>query len=247
MMKNNGKAPVQSKRKAFVLVMVVVVAVSLCVWLFVMPRIEEKRLEDRTVALLDSIEQGIGEIPMDSTITARTVDYYDTPDDGGDVITLFWENPDASTDSEAATPAVSDQPESTEVITGIGVLTIEKIDLKMPVSDGISEAQLKVSAGWVPQTAPVGETGNAVIAGHRNYAYGSHFNRLGEMEIGDTIAYTSKDGESMVFVVSEILEVLPGDQTAFVQPEDQQMLTLYTCTPIRTASHRLLVRALLVQ
>ena len=241
-MKNSGKKPARSRQKAFALVMALVVAVALGIWLFVMPRIEASRLDDRTAALLDSIEQGDGTLPVDSAIADGTVDFYDTAD-GGDVITLFWEN----TEVGAEAPATASQPEDPEVITGIGVLTIAKIDLKMPVSDGVSEAQLKVSAGWVPQTAPIGETGNAVIAGHRNYTYGSHFNRLGELEVGDEIAYKSKDGESMVFIVSEILEIVPGDQAAFEQPEDEQMLTLYTCTPIRTATHRLLIRALRVQ
>lgn len=239
--RNSGQNPAQKKQKAFALVMALAVSVSLCVWLFVMPRIQENRLEQRRIALLDSIERGDGEIPVDSAMTAGPVDFYDTPDDGGDVITLFWENPEGGAE---ATAAAQEDP---EVITGIGILTIEKIGLTMPVSDGVSAAQLKVSAGWVPQTAPVGETGNAVIAGHRNYAYGSHFNRLGELEVGDAIAYKNKDGESMVFTVSEILEVVPGDQTAFEQPDDTRMLTLYTCTPIRTATHRLLVRAVRAQ
>jgi sortase A len=97
--------------------------------------------------------------------------------------------------------------------------------------------------GHVPQTAAVGDTGNAVIAGHRSYTHGEHFNRLGEAEIGDIIQYAGISGERMVFVVDEILEIIPGDQAAFDQPEDKSQITLYTCTPIRTATHRLLVRA----
>lgn len=122
-------------------------------------------------------------------------------------------------------------------------MTIEKIDVQLPISECISEAQLKVSPGHVPQTPPIGDTGNAVVAGHRSYEYGQHFNRLGELETGDLIQYQSKDGEQMTFAVFDILEITPGDQTAFEQPEDAQILTLYTCTPIRAATHRLLIRA----
>jgi sortase A len=97
--------------------------------------------------------------------------------------------------------------------------------------------------GHVPQTAAIGSVGNAVIAGHRSYTDGEHFNRLGEAQTGDIIRYVSIEGVEMLFEVDEILEIVPGDQTAFEQPEDRAMITLYTCTPIRTASHRLLVRA----
>ena len=43
--------------------------------------------------------------------------------------------------------------------------------------------------------------------------------------------------------VFEITEIEPADQIAFIQPTDESIITLYTCTPIREATHRLLVRA----
>jgi len=127
---------------------------------------------------------------------------------------------------------------------GIGILEIDKISLKLPVVEGVTEDCLKTAVGRVPETAFIGETGNAVIAGHRSYTYGEYFNRLGEMETGDIIIYTPKDGESMTFEVFEVTEITPGDQIAFIQPEDESIITLYTCTPVRTATHRLLVRAI---
>lgn len=35
-------------------------------------------------------------------------------------------------------------------VTGTGVLEVETINLKMPVSYGATQSSLKVSAGWVP-------------------------------------------------------------------------------------------------
>jgi len=125
----------------------------------------------------------------------------------------------------------------------IGTLTIDKINLKLPVVEGVTLAQLKIAVGHVPQTPAIGEIGNAVIAGHRNYTYGSMFNRLGEIEVGDIITYTPKGGQPMIFTVFEITEIVPGDPITFIQPTDESIITLYTCTPVRVASHRLLIRA----
>lgn len=128
----------------------------------------------------------------------------------------------------------------------IGILTIPKIGARLPVTAGVTEEQLKISEGWVMQTAPIGSAGNAVVAGHRSYTWGRHFNRLDELEPGDEIFYTKKGGKTMRFVVSETLTVEPDDPAVFAAPSaGLAQLTLYTCTPVRIATHRLVVRALL--
>lgn len=136
-------------------------------------------------------------------------------------------------------------PEATPVPVGaeLGIVTIDKINLKLPVVEGVGKEQLKIAVGHIQETPPIGKIGNAVIAGHRNYTYGSMFNRLDEMEIGDIIDYAPIDGQPIQFRVFEIIEIEPGDQIAFVQPNDESIITLYTCTPVREATHRLLVRA----
>lgn len=128
----------------------------------------------------------------------------------------------------------------------IGILTIPKIGARLPVTAGVTEEQLKISEGWVMQTAPIGSVGNAVVAGHRSYTWGRHFNRLDELEAGDEIIYTKQGGETIRFVVYETLTVEPDDPAVFAAPPaGRAQLTLYTCTPIRIATHRLVVRALL--
>ena len=148
---------------------------------------------------------------------------------------------------EAGEPGEGADPEKTadpDGMEGIGILTIPKIDAHLPVTAGVSEDQLKVSEGWVRQSSPIGGMGNAVVAGHRSYTYGRHFNRLGELEAGDEIFFTSIDGGEMRFVVSEVVVTGPEDPAVFGQPpEGVARLTLYTCTPVKIASHRLIVRA----
>lgn len=145
--------------------------------------------------------------------------------------------------SETAEIAAEPVPEAG---SEIGILTIPKIGARLPVTAGVTEEQLKISEGWVMQTAPIGSAGNAVVAGHRSYTWGRHFNRLDELEAGDEIIYTKKDGETIRFVVYETLTVGPDDPAVFAPPPaGQAQLTLYTCTPVRIATHRLVVRALL--
>ena len=127
----------------------------------------------------------------------------------------------------------------------IGMLIIPKIEAQLPVTAGVTKEQLNVSEGWVMQTAPIGGKGNAVIAGHRSYTWGRHFNRLEELEAGDEILFTTADGEPIPFLVSEILTADPDDPSVFALPPDGgAQLTLYTCTPVRIATHRLIVRAM---
>lgn len=239
------KKPFPAKTIAITAVMVICVAAG--AWFALSPMLEKNRAMEQQNALLDSIEQGDGEIVLDAALAATAVDFYD---DSGEETP----QPDAT-----ATPAATEsggEPEATApgdvttaadtVITGIGILTIDKIDAKLPVTDGVTSAQLKVAVGHVRGTPDIGAEGNSVIAGHRSYTYGQFFNRLGEVAVGDIIRYQIKDGEVMEFSVYEILEVDPSDPATLYQPEDKNIITLLTCTPIRTATHRLLVRAELI-
>jgi LPXTG-site transpeptidase (sortase) family protein len=235
-------------KRTLLLAALLLVAVCAGAYFLLAPGAESGKAQARQDELLTSITEGDGVITVPAAELVAAVDYYDPPPDGAahepdfiaaDVLPLAAAPADPETPAEETAGVSTD----TGTITGLGVLTIEKIDLTLPISEGVSETQLNISPGHVPQTAAIGGTGNAVIAGHRSYEDGKHFNRLGELEAGDLIQYQSRDGEIMTFAVFEILEVEPGDQTAFAQPDDAQLLTLYTCTPIRTATHRLLVRA----
>lgn len=200
-------------------------------WLLISPMLEKQRMLDRQAELLDSIASGNGVITLEKSFPAGDVDFYD----------MSGEIPATEVELPREEPA----PATLEV-TGTGILTIDRIDAVLPVTDGVSETQLKVAVGHVPQTAPLGGEGNAVIAGHRSYTYGHFFNRLGELSEGDFIRYEDTSGAAFIYEVFETLVIEPGDQTAFTQPEGERLLTLYTCTPIRKATHRLLVRARLV-
>ena len=239
------KNPYKHLRTA-ALILTALITGYFAVRLAVLPRLEQDKTREQQTALLESIRQGNGVLAIDPAEDANVDFYDDGPDAPAEETALFaplLELPVAPEDSDAGPAVESGEPVDPGIWGGIGILTYERLDMELPVGEGVSSAQLKISVGHVPQTAVIGDTGNAVIAGHRSYTHGEHFNRLGEAEIGDIIQYVSIDGERMAFVVDEILEIVPGDQAAFDQPTDKAQITLYTCTPIRTATHRLLVRA----
>lgn len=121
------------------------------------------------------------------------------------------------------------------------ILRIPKIDSENPVREGVSRSILSDSLGHEEETALAGEKGNCVIAGHRNYNFGKFFNRLDEVQEGDLI-YVDTATETYTYMVSQIKVVDPEDVSVLAQ-QDKEQLTLYTCTPIYIATHRLVIIA----
>jgi sortase A len=236
--------------KAVVLGAVMIAALCTGLWFFASPSLNRQADLDQQNEILDGIlavmpayavdESGV-EIPAHEQEPA-VLDYAVNTTELTNDVPAFPNEPEIM---PTDTPNIellnlADFPSG---ITPIGILTIDSIDLRLPVMEGVDEQELRIAPGRVPQTAVVGEIGNSVIAGHRNYNYGSMFNRLGEVENGDIIGFQAINGEVMTFEVFEILTILPDNPIAFIQPQDESIITLYTCTPVREATHRLLIRA----
>jgi sortase A len=126
----------------------------------------------------------------------------------------------------------------------IGKLSINKIDLTIPIMEGASQANLKVAAGHMKGTSPIGEIGNAAIAAHRSYTYGKQFNRLPEVESGDLIQVETTQ-KILIYKITEKLLVLPTDLSVLQNNKDESILTLITCHPMKNPTHRYIVKAVL--
>ncbi|HAU51262.1 MAG TPA: class C sortase, partial [Clostridiales bacterium] len=92
-----------------------------------------------------------------------------------------------------------------------------------------------------------GAPGNLVIFGHRMRRYGSIFNRLGEVCIGDSIVI-ERSGQAFTYTVDAIDTVEPSSLSAYIGMEKEGdpescRITLITCTPIGVGSHRLVITA----
>jgi sortase A len=190
------------------------------------PMIKNKIYDKKQGEILSLIEDGHSEILVNIKSNDE-VDYYDLDDE-----------------EEAE---ISDETEVINSVNGIGILEIESIDLKLPVVEGATKATLKVALGHVSESAPISEVGNCIIAGHRKYEYGLMFNRLDEVEVGDVIKYTMVDGTNYAYKVYTTTVILPNDNALFDFDDGQKKLTLLTCTPIKKATHRLLVQASLIE
>lgn len=128
----------------------------------------------------------------------------------------------------------------------IGKIIIEKIDVDMILIDGISDIDLIYGAGHMENTAYPGETGNCAIPAHRGFSFGTYFYRLDELENGDVIEIEYL-GNIYEYSVDDKFIIKPTDTYILRQPKDKKMLTLITCDPPVTGTHRLIVTASLIE
>ena len=139
-------------------------------------------------------------------------------------------------------PEPSETPEELMDERTIGIIEIDKIELKLPILEGATTQTMKVGAGHMTETAPLGEIGNAAVAAHRARTKGRMFNRLNEVDIGDRIDIRTRN-DSFVYQVTDIKVVLPTDLSVLDNDGDKATLTLNTCDPLVNPTHRLIVRA----
>ncbi len=155
----------------------------------------------------------------------------------------------ATTSSEpaaAAAPAPPTAKKNQVIPEPIGVLKISKINLKLPLMSGATAGNMKIGAAWMKQTTPIGENGNTGIAAHRSYTKGRFFNRLDEVALGDDITIIS-GGKEYKYTVFNIVVVEPTDVSVLRGDKGESVVTLITCTPIKVATHRLIVQGRLVK
>jgi len=131
-------------------------------------------------------------------------------------------------------------------ITGTGIMgyiTIDKIDVQLPIYHGTDTAVLAAGAGHLEGTSlPVGgESTHAVISAHRGLPSALLFTNLDELEVGDTFSITVLD-QVLTYKVDQITIVLPEEIENLYIEEGKDYCTLMTCTPYGINTHRLLVR-----
>lgn len=135
----------------------------------------------------------------------------------------------AETDStEAAYPDYHQYPQMSmptaqvDDINYIGVLSIEALDLQLPIAADWSYKELKNSPCRYFGSA---YSDDLVVAGH-NYA--AHFGKLHNLRSRDSISFTDMDGNEFRYRVSavEVLDATAVDEMC----SGDWPLTLFTCT-----------------
>jgi LPXTG-site transpeptidase (sortase) family protein len=145
-------------------------------------------------------------------------------------------------------------------------LIIPKIQLEAPIQP-VSYKSVEVDGktyeqwfapdspivGWHQTSAQLGTSGNTVLNGHHNI-FGEVFRDLSELEVGDQIVIQS--GQKVFeYVVGTTLIVPERNQSIetrlenarWIQPSSDERITIVTCWPYESNTHRVIVVAVPVE
>lgn len=173
--------------------------------------------------------------------------------------------PDSTvTPSPQPTQAVQDQTVPTAAATAsLSRLVIPAIGLDVPiVSVGIVTLEVDGqpvqtwdvprwrAVGWHQSSVLPGQVGNTVLNGHQS-GYGGVFQSLERLQPGDEITLYAGDAEYRYRIVERHLLEEAGQPLAvraenarWILPTADERLTLVTCAPDASATHRLVIVAL---
>lgn len=129
--------------------------------------------------------------------------------------------------------------------TIMGLIIIDKINLKLPIIDGATKPNMLAGIARVKGTSNIGEIGNIGLAGHRSRTYGRFFNRLDEINKGDKIVLIDRNNKSYEYTVYEKLIVKPDNVSVLNRNSKDKILTLITCHPRKNPTHRLIIHCVL--
>ncbi|EGY80108.1 sortase [Peptoniphilus indolicus ATCC 29427] len=125
----------------------------------------------------------------------------------------------------------------------ISVISIPKINLRLPIYHGTDEAVLQVAIGHIPGTSlPVGgKDTHSVISGHTGLTSAKLFTDIEKLLNGDTFTLNTLN-ETLIYEVDQVRVVLPQEVDDLNIDKGKDYVTLQTCTPYGVNTHRLLVR-----
>jgi len=175
---------------------------------------------------------GIALLMVFSQISADTPQkpvWIQDPYTGDSVLTVVRE-PDQSLWNAAR---IKDYEESLEVEADppLGILTIDKLNIQVPVYNGTDEFVLNRGAGRIKGMAKMEEVGNLGISGHRD----GFFRGLKDIQLGDDILVQTTSGVAE-YAVSSITIVDKSDISP-LEPSTEKMITLVTCYPFYFVGH----------
>ena len=113
----------------------------------------------------------------------------------------------------------------------VAVLSIEHLDITVPVFNGTDDYNLNRGVGRIKGTAWIDVDGNLGIAGHRD----GFFRPLKDIEIGDNMSLQTAGG-TVTYQVSSI-EIVEPDDVSVLHPTQERTLTLVTCYPFYYVGH----------
>jgi sortase A len=122
----------------------------------------------------------------------------------------------------------------------LGILTINTINLQVPIYNGTDDVTLDRGAGRIKGMAKMDEVGNLGISGHRD----GFFRGMKDVQVGDDIDIQTTRGTENYEVTSII--IIPKEDASVLAPTTEKILTIVTCYPFYFVGHapkRLIVTA----
>jgi sortase A len=147
---------------------------------------------------------------------------------------------------QLASPLIRQQYRTHTIAVGDSLtrIKIPAIGVDVVVVEGTTASALRAGAGHYPETPLPCDIGNVGIAGHRT-TYGKPFNQIDRLKPGDPIILETPVGTCTYQVAKDPFVVLPNDFSVVAPPPDPtaRWLTLTSCHPKGSASHRIVIRA----
>lgn len=154
----------------------------------------------------------------------------------------FW--PNVTYRVKAATTAPIPETDFAKLDRTSNHLVVPRLRLDTPILDNPDASTLDRGLWRRPNTSTPDKGSNTVMSGHRwvyNNPTSAVFYNLDKVKTGDK-AVAVWDGKIYVYKVTEI-KTVPPTAIEVEGPSTDNRLTLYTCTPLWTATNRLVVSA----
>ncbi|MFJ8661385.1 class E sortase [Streptomyces sp. NPDC093795] len=180
---------------------------------------------------------------------------------------LWWTNVLAGQETDQAKEQIEDtwakgetKPEAFEPGEGFAIMYIPKLDVVVPVAEGIDKAKVldkgmagHYAEGSLKTAMPSDKQGNFAVAGHRN-THGEPFRYINRLKPGDPIVVETQSA----YYTYEMASILPQTAPSNVSVIDPvpkgsgftgpgRYITLTTCTPEFTSTYRMIVWGKLVE
>lgn len=120
-----------------------------------------------------------------------------------------------------------------------GYVTVNKLNLNMPIYLGASDYNMSLGAAHMTQTSiPYGgENTHSVISGHCGYGYLDYFRHIDSLQVNDEVIITTPFGKLRYTVCDKVI-IKPNEFEPIMIQEGKDLLTLITCYPYPTNKYR---------
>ena len=128
---------------------------------------------------------------------------------------------------------IKDYEDSLKVVKELplAILTIDKLNIQVPVYNGTKEVNLNRGVGRIKGTARISGGGNLGIAGHRD----GFFRPLKDIVVGDSMELMTDTGVVKYKVTS--IDIVDPDDISVLAPTKKTTITLVTCYPFYFVGH----------